>query len=169
MLHKIRVAAMAKMFVCKNCQQLKPANIRLKANQGYCDENKCQRARKAAWQKEKMANDPNYRAKQIECLNEWRKKRPLDKYQKLYRQQHPEYVKRNRELQRIRNSKRDKQLACKKIVKMDALKEPSEKSNAYIMNPYRMDDSGKIVKMDALIVQLTDLQTNIQQILPASS
>ena len=160
---------MAKKFVCKNCHQLKPVNIRLKGNQGYCDAKKCQRARKAAWQKQKMANDPNYRAKQIECLNKWRKKRPLDKYQKQYRQQHPEYVKRNRQLQRIRNSKRDRQLAYKKIVKMDALKKPSEKSNAYIMNPYRMDESGKIVKMDALIVQLTDLQTNVQQILPASS
>ena len=35
---------------------------------------------------------------------------------------------------------------------------PSEKSDTYLMNPYKVDSVGKIVKMDALIVQLADMQ-----------
>ena len=168
MLYKIRVVTMTSEFICKNCHKLKPANIRLKGNQEYCSDPECQRARKAAWQKDKMANDPQYRAQQIECIRKWRKNRPLDKYQKQYRQEHPQYVERNRELQRIRNNQRAKQLEFRKIVKMDPLKRPSEKSSIYLMNPYKMDSFGKIVKMDALIVQLTDLHRNVGHILPLS-
>jgi len=160
---------MAKMFICKNCHTLRPANIRLKGIQDYCNAKKCQRARKAAWQRNKMDNDPHYRAKQIDCLNKWRKKRPLDQYQKQYRQEHPDYVKKNRELQILRNQKRSKYLEYKKIVKMDTLKKSSVKSNTYLMKPIKMDSSGKIVKMDALIVQLTDLQRNVEHILTISS
>jgi hypothetical protein len=155
---------MATTFVCKNCRKRKPANIRLKGTQYYCNEKDCQRARKAAWQKDKIAEDPQYRSRQLECLRLWRRKRPLDQYQKQYRQDHPDYVRKNRELQRIRNRKRSKPPGDQKIVKMDTLKKPSEKSMTYIMNPFKMDASGKIVKMDALIVQLTDLHDNSEQI-----
>jgi predicted phosphohydrolase len=119
MLHKIRVVTMTSEFICKHCHKLKSAKIRLKGNQEYCSDPECQRARKALWQKNKMTNDPQYQAQQIECIRKWRKKRPLDNYQKQYRQEHPEYVNRNRELQRIRNSKRANQLEYRKIVKMD--------------------------------------------------
>jgi hypothetical protein len=160
---------MATLFVCKNCHRHKPANIRLKGTQHYCNDKACQRARKAAWQNNKMAEDPQYRARQLECIRWWRKRRPLDQYQKQYRQDHPDYVRKNRELQRIRNRKRSPASDYQKIVKMDTLKKPSEKSTTYLMNPFKMDASGKIVKMDALIVQLTDLHDNIEQILPVPS
>ena len=168
MLTKLRVGVMAIMFMCKHCNSLKPANIRLKGTQRYCSQRDCQRARKAAWQKDKMAHDPRYRAQQHSCIRAWRKKRPLDQYQKHYRLEHPEYVKRNRQLQKIRNEKRSKQLTVQKIVKMDALKKPGEKSKAYLMSPYKMDDSGKIVKMDPLIVQLSHLQTDLRPFLSVS-
>ena len=157
-------------FICKHCHELKPANIRLKGHQLYCDSLECQRARKAAWQKSKVATDPQYHTQQSEALRDWRKKKPLDQYQKEYRQNHPEYVQRNRELQKVRNQKRSSRLACLKIVKMDAYQNPSsEKSTSYIMKPYKLDASGKIVKMDALLVQLTDLQQPIYEILPLTS
>jgi hypothetical protein len=156
---------MATTFVCENCGRSKPANIRLKNPQHYCGDKDCQRARKAAWQKEKMAEDPEYHSRQLECLRTWRKERPLDQYQKQYRQEHPDYVRKNRELQRIRNRKHTKQADGQKIVKMDTLKAPSDKSMTYIMNPFRMDASGKIVKMDALIVQLTDLHDTNEKII----
>ena len=155
---------MTAWFVCKNCHKRKPANVRLKGNQQYCSASECQHARKAAWQKEKMANDPNYRAQQIECLKKWRKKRPLDQYQSKYRQDHADYVEKNREKQRIRNKKRSQKLdfikQIEKIVKMDTLKKSLEKTNVYLMKPYKMDASGKIVKMDELIVKFENLQVN---------
>ena len=146
------------LFRCKNCGERKPANPRLKGNQDYCRESKCQRARKADWQRKKLVKDAAYRDQQKENLEQWRKKRPADQYQRFYREQHPEYVKRNREQQRIRNRKHRAQLSEKKIVKMDTLDNSIEKSTTYIMKPYSMDGLGKIVKMDALIVQLQPFQ-----------
>ena len=160
---------MVTYFLCRHCKTLKPANIRLKGNQNYCSQAECQRARKAAWQKEKLTSDPLYRARQQACVHAWRKKRPLDQYQRQYRTEHPEYVKKNRELQKNRNLKRSKQLEVQKIVKMDTLKMPPEKSSVYLMNPYKIDDFGKIVKMDTLIVQVSHLQSDpgpLVQILP---
>ena len=157
---------MATTFVCRNCGERNPANIRLKdTTQHYCSQKDCQRARKAAWQKDRMAEDPQYRSGQLECLRLWRKKRPLDRYQEQYRQDHPDYVRKNRELQRLRNQKRLKLPDGQKIVKMDTLKKLSDKSMTYIMNPFKMDASGKIVKMDALIVQLTNLHDTSGQII----
>ena len=157
---------MTPMFVCKHCHKLKPANPHLKGTQQYCSDPPCQRARKAAWQKEKIIHDPEYRAQQRDSLRTWRKQRPLDQYQRQYRLTHPDYVKRNRELQRLRNKKQSERLDVQKIVKMDALIKPTEKSNAYLMRPYHLDASGKIVKMDALIVQLTQFQSDIRPVLP---
>ena len=151
---------MAKTFVCKNCGERKPANPRLKGHQGYCGDPECQRVRKRIWQKNKMAHDPDYRDRQIACLKRWREQRPLDKYQSCYREQHPDYVEKNRQLQKKRNQKRAKKAELAKIVKMDALKMPSEKLDTYIMNPYKVDSVGKIVKMDALIVQLADIKAD---------
>ena len=91
-------------------------------------------------------------------MKRWRKEQPLDKYQRRYREKHTEYVEKNQRLQKIRNKRRAKQTELKKIVKMDALKLPSEKLNTYVMNPYKVDPAGRIVKMDALIVQLADIQ-----------
>jgi nitrous oxide reductase len=161
---------MANTFVCINCHQLKPANIHLKGNQDYCNASECQRARKTAWQKEKITHDSNYHSQQLEYVRTWRKKRPSHQYQKQYRQDHPEYVKKNRELQIIRNRKRSVLLSFQKIVKMDTLNLPQiEKSNTYVMKPFKVDDSGKIVKMDALLAQITNLQSDIHESLPRSS
>jgi hypothetical protein len=157
---------MATTFICQHCNESKPANHRLKGHQLYCNAPKCQRARKATWQKGKMATDPQYRAQQTEALHDWQKEWPLHQYQKEYRDSHPEYVQRNRELQKNRNQKRSSRLACLKIVKMDAFQNPTpEKSISYIMNPYKVDASGKIVKMDSLVVQLVNLQEPINRAL----
>jgi hypothetical protein len=146
-----------------------PANIRLKGNQEYCSATECQRARKAAWQKRKMAHDPDYHSQQCEYVRQWRKNRPAHQYQKQYRLDHPEYVKRNRELQIIRNRKRSVLVSFQKIVKMDAFNLPQiEKSNTCVMKSFKVDDSGKIVKMDASLAQITYLQPNIHNSSPQS-
>ena len=144
---------MQKPFICQGCGQEKQANLRLKGNQGFCGEPRCQRARKAQWQKTKMKTDAVYRAQELDCLREWRRKRPLHRYQSEYRETHPEYVAENRRKQRIRNWKRHRQNEAEMIVKMDALSKI--KSNTYVMRPLACE---KIVKMDALVVELTVLQ-----------
>ena len=52
-------------FICKNCGKEKQANPRLKSNQRYCNEQACQRARKAEWHKRKMATDSIDTSKQL--------------------------------------------------------------------------------------------------------
>jgi hypothetical protein len=146
---------------CKNGGHEVPANFRLKGNQQYCGDPECQRARERAWQKAKMITDMNYRAKQIACLVRWRKEHLLHRYQKQYRDEHPEYVEKNREKQRLRNDKRRQRVQLtplEKIVKMDAFQNQSIKSGVYWLAPYAMDTSQKIVKMDALLVELKKFQ-----------
>jgi len=101
-----------------------------------------------------MATDADYRARQKQCVQKWRKNKPAHKYQNQYRQGHPDYVSVNREKQKIRNQKRQDQTCQEKIVKMDALQNQPEKTMDYIMTQYKMDTSKKIVKMDTLFVQL---------------
>jgi hypothetical protein len=143
---------------CNNGGHEVPANFRLKGDQQYCGDPECQRARKRAWQKNKMATDKKYRRKQIACLVRWRKEHALHRYQKQYRNNHPEYVEKNREKQRLRNDKRRAQRVhftpVEKIVKMDAFQNQSIKSGVYWLAPCAMDTSQKIVKMDALLVEL---------------
>lgn len=64
----------------------------------------CRRARKAAWKRNKMQTDPDYRYNQKLANQKWTKTHPG--YWKDYRSRHPEYVKRNRILQAVRNRRR---------------------------------------------------------------
>lgn len=94
-------------------------------NQTACKKTKCQKAKKAAWQRFKMKHDPIYNANQ-KCSNQkWLKATP--DYWKDYRERNPEKVERNRILQAIRNrrarslppnAKMDESM----IAKMDASK-----------------------------------------------
>ena len=144
---------MQKTFKCQGCDQEKPSEPRQKGNQKYCGDRVCQRVRKARWQKDKMQTDPTYRDQQLDCLQRWRKKQPLDRYQHQYRQTHPKYVEENRHKQRLRNGKRQVETSPGMIVKMDALSRVE--SDTYIMRPFT---SEKIVKMDALVVELKVLK-----------
>ena len=86
-----------------------------------------------------MATDLDYRTNQKEAKQNWQE-RNADYYQK-YRKKHPEYVRRNRELQKVRDQKRGDRLA-----KMDAY---PAKNN---LNPgvYKVVAvAGDLAKMDA--------------------
>ena len=111
---------MKETIICKHCGEQISANIRLKGNQLYCGDPDCQRARKAAWQREKMAKDANYRARQQHSVNRCQQQYPWHSYMRRYRQDHPDYVAKNRKKQRVRNQKRREQTDHEKRVKLDA-------------------------------------------------
>ena len=69
--------------------------------QGYCSHPDCQRARKALWQRQKLANDPDYAQGQKLSNNKWLANNP--DYWKDYRSRNPGKAARNRALQQIRN------------------------------------------------------------------
>lgn len=99
---------MSQMIRCKHCKKYVPANFRIK-NQEYCGKNECQRARKAERQKQKMANDSDYKDSQEESKKKWRLKNR--DYSEKYRAKNPKYCKRNRKLQKKRDQRRRETIA----------------------------------------------------------
>lgn len=103
-------------IICPSCDTFFTPRNKL---QTYCSKSVCQRARKALWQKQKLATDPEYKKGQHLSQQKWLSANP-DYYQN-YRQKNPEKADRNRALQKIRNHK--VQLAKTiGIAKMDARK-----------------------------------------------
>ncbi|HPM01425.1 MAG TPA: hypothetical protein PK816_04640 [Candidatus Cloacimonadota bacterium] len=105
-----------------------------------------------------MKNDVIYNAKRKSQKANWRKKRPVHKYQKDYRDNHPFYAESNRKGQRLRNknvSKIELKNKNQKIVKTDALTSESPiRQGLYEIVPFTMRPDKKIVKTDALIVEI---------------
>ena len=151
---------MQNTICCKHCKKEVPANPRLKGNQQYCNDSECQKARKREWYQARIQSDSGYATRQKQCKERWRKFKPAHAYQKAYRETHPDYVQRNRELQIERNRKRrllEKENASK-IVKIDKFDVLQEKSNTYRMRIIDPVVSKKIVKIDSLLVELQPYQ-----------
>ena len=73
-------------ILCAHCGRDFLPNPRVK-NQRYCNRPECQRLRKALWQRQKLATDPDYQANQRDAGKTGGKRHP-DYWQK-YRQRHP--------------------------------------------------------------------------------
>jgi hypothetical protein len=116
-------------------------------NQQYCSDSECQKMRKRKWQKEKLANDREYRDNQAAAQKEWCSRNKG--YWKEYRKRNPGYAERNRILQRERNQRRRSK---SQIAKMDA----SGAENIISSGCYRLMPlcNGVIAKMDELIVKI---------------
>ena len=133
-----RCSACGRLF--RPCPQVK--------TQQYCSKDSCQKERKRRWQKKKRAEDPAYRANQLDANKRWREKNP--DYWRDYRKRHSEYVRRNVEIQRERNRLRRQGSGA--IAKMDAW----EGKSGIIPGHYQLvplDGSG-IAKMDAINVKI---------------
>ena len=90
--------------------------------QNYCSAIRCQRARKADWQRHKMRTDPDYKRDQHISQKKWLSSN--QDYWKRYRLKNPEKAERNRALQRLRNKNRLKKVGLNNsnIAKMDVRK-----------------------------------------------
>jgi hypothetical protein len=139
---------------CRHCGGYFVPDPRQKHPQ-YCGQAACQRARKAAWQREKIRGDPDYRANQKQCRQDWCKAHP--DYWKIYRQKHPDQARRNRDLQRVRNARgrsRGDPTGTKGslIAKMDASKSPGTSVRTSFSGQFWLVPM--IAKMDALKVNI---------------
>ena len=143
---------MSGTFTCRHCGKTLPRNPRLK-KQHYCSSLQCQNARKRAHDK-KLSRTPKGKSLQQSRNQRWRDKAPAHKYQTRYRKDHPEYVKRNRELQRKRNKKVQKPRDAK-IVKTDTLLLQPNTGGMYMAFKVK---SQKIVKTDTLMLQIQSQQ-----------
>ena len=125
---------------CANpaCRRLFLPNPHI-SNHRYCNREDCQRVRKRQWQRQKMKNDPDYQDNQRNAQQYW--KEHNRGYWRGYRDQHPQYVKRNRLLQR----ERDRRRRSRDLAKMDASREISlVKAGSYYLIPAK----GNLAKMD---------------------
>jgi len=140
---------MSTAFICLGCGKEKHSEPRSAGRQSYCRAAPCQRARKAAWQRQSLARDPDHRANQRESHDKWRRAHP--EYWSDYRRQHPEKAERNRRLQRHRDQRRRRQASAAVLAKMDAsapAKPMKPQSNQeYCLIPV-------LAKMDALRVKI---------------
>ncbi len=119
--------------------------------QRFCSKPECQRARRARWQREKMAQDADYRANQAEAGRRWRERHP--QYWREYRRAHPEYTARNRARQRHRNRRqRGPSGGPSAIAKMDAYTHPTAvHSGTYRLIPVA---GPGVANMDAYVVEM---------------
>lgn len=140
-------------FVCLACGKEVLSSARAAGRQSYCGHADCQRARKAQWQRQRMAADADYRANQRRCIEEWRRERPG--YWSAYRQSRPDKAERNRQLQLERNRRRrrrDEPAGGEGVI---------AKVDASPANALKLLDDGEywlvpvIAKMDASRVRIT--------------
>lgn len=139
--------------LCFYCGDFFDASPRHK-NQTACKKTSCQKAKKAAWQRYKMKNDPLYNANQKSSHNQWVKANPG--YWKKYRKKNLEQAERNRILQVQRNRKArasdsDIKMHERLIAKMDA----SNSDNFEVLGRFWMVPV--IAKMDASKVIITKI------------
>ena len=147
---------MPRTFTCFHCGKIAPLNPRIK-RQKYCSSLACQNARKRLFDR-RTTPSPKCKLLQQKRNKRWRAGYPAHKYQRHYREAHPEYVKRNVELQRERNKKRQKETG-QMIVKTDALLLQPLRDGVYMSFKVK---KGKIVKTDTLLLQMqaqTDVDT----------
>ena len=139
-----------KQILCVYCGDFFDPSPRHK-NQTACKRARCQRAKKAAWQRHKLKIDPIYAANQKSSQQQWIKANPG--YWKQYRQKNPDKAERNRITQAIRNrrarsSPNAKQIDLGLIAKMEA----SKSDNFKILGQFWL--LPVIAKMDALKVNI---------------
>ena len=120
-------------------------------NQPACKKEKCQKEKKAAWQRHKMRIDSVYAASQKISKKHWAKAHPG--YWKEYRRKNPRKAQRNRSLQAIRNRKArssdsNAKVDASLIAKMDA----SNSDNFEVLGQFWLIPV--IAKMDSLKVNI---------------
>lgn len=135
-------------LICVHCGSTVRRDPRIK-RQKYCSSLKCQNARKRLFD---IKTRPTIKGKTLKKgrNKRWRDVHPAHEYQKQYRLDHPEYVKRNRELQQKRNRK-SKNSSPPNIVKTDAILLQPMCDGVYAGFKIK---NGKIVKTDAIMLQL---------------
>ena len=139
---------MPRTFICLHCGNTLPRNPRLK-KQLYCSSRACQNVRRNSTNKVKSKKSRETRSLRQARNKKWRDTYPAHAYQQQYRVDHPEYVARNREQQKIRNKKREKDLSPM-IVKTYALSPQPLCDGVYMGFEVR---KGKIVKTYTYMAQ----------------
>ena len=137
---------MISTFVCQHCGRTCRCNPHIK-NQNYCSSRACQNARRNLTNKTRARKSSESRSLRQSRNKRWRDTFPAHEYQKEYRENHSDYVQRNRELQKERNKNRQKDLTPM-IVKTYALSLQPSVDGVYALFKVKKQ---KIVNRNALM------------------
>jgi hypothetical protein len=115
--------------------------------QSYCPAEACQRERQRRWRRDKLRQDPDYHENQASAQQAWLKRN--SSYWRNYRDRRPDYVERNRTLQR----KRDGSTAADGLAKSDV----STPACPLVSGTYRLClvSGSNLAKIDAWTVEIT--------------
>lgn len=117
-------------FVCTCCGEEVAVNPRLPpGTQEYCSKPKCQRARRNARHKIRMATDAKYREAHEKAQQAWLEKNP--KYYSNYRKDHPESVLKNRLGQMVRDQRRRRRVQRNRPVHKASAGSPASLPSGY--------------------------------------
>jgi len=136
-------------ITCHHCLKSVPCNPRIK-KQKYCSSRLCQNTRRRSTSKKGSSSPSESRFLRKARNKRWRDTRPGHEYQKQYRANHPEYVKRNREQQKERNKKRLNDPSSMIVKTYALLTHPAHDG----MYPAFDVKNGKIVKTYTLLSQM---------------
>lgn len=127
--------------------------------QRYCSCRQCQNARRKKWRKQKLAIDQDYKGNQADAQRRWCEKNKG--YWGRYRASHPEYVERNRQLQRVRNQRRKGVNEASDTSTMIAKRYALSQEKTDISGYYKLVPAGPqmIAKSDVLLVKLDFIST----------
>lgn len=139
---------MKSTFICQHCGKSEPRDPRIK-KQKYCSSRACQNARRLTSNKVRAKKSPGSCSLRQVRNKRWRDTYPAHEYQKDYRKNHPDYVKRNREMQTTRNKKSQKE-SPSIIVKTYVIPPQPLRDGAYMGFEVK---NGKIVKTYAYMAQ----------------
>ena len=89
--------------LCRSCSKRFKPDPRVPEQQ-YCSKTDCQKERRRLWINQKRSTDPDYKGNQADAQKSWMQKNPT--YWREYRERNPEYVRRNRAMQKKRNATR---------------------------------------------------------------
>jgi hypothetical protein len=135
-------------FICHHCDKTLSRDPRIK-KQKYCSSRACQNTRRLTSNKVRAKKSLESRLLRKDRNKRWRDTYPADEYQKDYRENHPKYVKRNSDLQRDRNKKRQNE-STSMIVKTYAIAPQPLRDGVYVGFEVK---NKKIVKTYAYMAQ----------------
>ena len=136
-------------ITCLHCCKPVPCNPRIK-KQKYCSSRLCQNSRRRSSGKKGSSRPSESRFLRKARNKRWRDTHSAHEYQKEYRKKHPEYVKRNSELQKGRNKKRKPEPSSMIVKTYALLPHPAHD----VLFPAFDVKNGKIVKTYTLLSQM---------------
>lgn len=142
---------------CINCHRRYPFRAQ-NPDQKYCGRRICQNKRRQRWRRERIKGDTEYRCNQSDAQERWLEKNPH--YWREYRDDHPDYVERNRVQQVHRDNVRRHPQPCMSGAGLLA------KSDAWMPDKHDISGHYNIIPVTEAALAKSDASTKKYLLIP---